>query len=366
MPADEQRKRKLDPMRRRRLSRSESAASMDMRAFARSAARTFARKVAITGAMAIAATAGHAQPCAPGSTLRDVELLNVSLLDAAATLEALKRRFALVPGACITPRLDIDIAEELKRLYAAAGYGAIRIDLPSLSEQGRMSIRVVEGRLTGRPEVKHAQYHTESNVVASLPALMPGQPLRIYDLDAQLRLANENPSKELQVLLKPSEGVDGEIRAELRLRGSPIRDLRLALDNTGSSSTRHRIAATWRHANATGRDDVLTLQYQTSPEEPGSIRTISAGYRIPFYARALALELYATGSSVEGRHATAAGDLTLNGEGQLIGAKASWLIRRCSSLSRSPSTPNRATRAAASSIANGMPSSRRQTSATAA
>lgn len=295
------------------------------------------RGAVTAGALAIAASVAHAQPCDGGQTLRgDVDMRNVTLLDAAATLDHLKRRFELVLGRCITPRLAIDIAEELKGLYAAAGYGAIRVDLPSLSEaDGRLGIRVVEGRLSAEPEVRlSAEPGVDSakrraDVLASLPALAPGRPLRIHELDAQLRLANENPSKEVQVLLTPSERVEGEIHAELRVREAPLRELRLTVDNTGTASTgRHRIAVGWRHADATGNDDVASVQYQTSPEKPGSVRVFSAGYKKPFYAHALALELYATASSVEGRHATAAGDLALNGEGRLAGAKLSRLLRR--------------------------------------
>lgn len=278
------------------------------------------------------ATTAQAQPCPEGArALREVQLQGVHLLPADRTRERLLSRLGWSAGRCIDAGDVLTATDALRRLYADGGYGAIRVDvLDAPADDGVLRLGVVEGRLAAAPEVVNAVRHTPQNLRASLPALAPGAPLRLHALDAQLRLANDNPSKELQVLLKPvPDGDDGAIAAELRLREMPVRDLQLALDNTGSRETgRHRVSALWRHADLTGRDDVLSLQAQTSPDAPSRVRVLSAGYRLPRYGPALALEVFAAGSSVRGTHRTAAGDLTLNGDGDVAGAKATWFLPR--------------------------------------
>jgi len=265
--------------------------------------------------------------------LRDVELVDVTSLDAARATASLRALLGLrADGSPVCSSLAdwVAAADDLQRQYSDAGIGAVRVIRPqALTDDGVLRLRAVEGRLASKAEVFNANAYSADNIRASLPALAPGQPLRLRALDAQIRLANENPGKEVQILLKPGQVAENAVEAEIRVREMPPSRFRASLDNTGPDrSDRHRFTLGWRHANLTDHDDVLSLEAQTSPEQPDRVRVFSAGYRWPLYAQQAALEAFAASSSVEGTHSTAAGNLSLNGEGRVLGLRATAFVRR--------------------------------------
>jgi len=292
--------------------------------------------VALTlGIVALASSrTAVAQGCAPDQApLAGVELVDVTYIDRVETIAAMRAMLGLRDdGApvCKSAADWIAAADDLQRRYGAAGFGAVRVIRPqALTRDGVLRLRVVEGRLASSAEVFNASAFSAANIRASLPALAPGQPLRLHALDAQLRLANENPGKEVQVLLKPGTYAENAVEAEIRVRELPLSRFRAGLDNTGPDhADRYRLALGWRHANLSDHDDVLSLEAQTAPEHPDRVRIFSAGYRWPIYSKQLALEAFGAYSSVNGAHSTAAGDVTLNGVGRVAGVRATAFVPR--------------------------------------
>lgn len=243
---------------------------------------------------------------------------------------------AAAVDAVLLPMLGLRTLDELNQaatavqaLYAAQGYGAVVAYVPPQTGQdGLVTIAVVEGKISAI-EVKGATVFSADNIKASLPALQLGTTPRLRDIDAQLRIANENPSKQVQVLVKPGRRT-GEAEAELQVTEQPLQRFSVGADNTGSARTGdYRATLGWQHASLTGHDDVLSAQLQVSPTQVDRVRVLSAGYRWPLYARRMALDAFAAYSDVDGgTTASLAGDLRFVGRGRVFGARAGWYLPR--------------------------------------
>jgi hemolysin activation/secretion protein len=220
-------------------------------------------------------------------------------------------------------------AAAVQRLYGEAGYGGVVAYLPpQTGTDGTVTIIVLEGKLAA-VDVRGATVFSEDAVRARVPALALGTTPRLPRVDSQIAIANENPARRIQVLLKPGQRA-GEIAAELAVQDRPLQTMTFGADDTGSPRTgRYRAGLTWQHANASGNDDVLTAQYQTSPSKPGQVTVISAAYRYPLPAQLLVIDGYAAYSDVDaGTSDTAAGSVRINGRGNLAGLRATWHLPR--------------------------------------
>jgi hemolysin activation/secretion protein len=275
-------------------------------------------------ALAWAAGAAAAEVAAPTYSVERFNVSGNTLLDparVAATLAPFKGQRTL-------DELK-RAAEAVQRLYTEAGWGGVIAYLPpQSSSDGSVIITVVEGKLTG-VSVKGNKSFSDEQIRASLPDLAPGRTPRMRRIDTELEIGNENPAKRVQALLKPG-AQPGEIAAELTVEDKPLQGLTASLDDTGNSRTgRTRAGFVWQHANLTGHDDVLTGQYQTSPAHPSKVTVLSAGYRFPLPAQLAVVEGYLAYSDVDaGSGSTAAGDVRINGRGNLGGIRGTAYLPR--------------------------------------
>ncbi|WP_418319284.1 ShlB/FhaC/HecB family hemolysin secretion/activation protein [Piscinibacter sakaiensis] len=226
--------------------------------------------------------------------------------------------------------------EELKQaafavqaLYRDAGYGAVVAFVPEQTPVNQqVEITVIEGRLA-RINVDGQKQFSKDNILASLPSLTTGQTPRVREIDAQIQLANENPAKQIEVLLQPGEQA-GQVDANIQVTEQPVSRFSIGLDNTGNSNTgRLRATFGYQHANLFGRDHVLALQLQIAPEKLEAVKVVSANYRVPLYRLGMAIDAYAAYSDVDGgTNATAAGPLQFSGRGQIAGVRVTKYLPR--------------------------------------
>ncbi len=192
----------------------------------------------------------------------------------------------------------------VEAMYARRGFGATQVLLPEQEiRDGTVRLRVVEAKL-GAVRIEGNRYFDDENVRASLPALVPGQPLATDRLAAELQLANESPVKQTTVVLKPGAAAT-EVDAEVRVADQRPYRFSFSLDNTGTPQTGEtRIGAGFQYANLFNRDHVLNVQYVTSPTQedepsqlalpPNSRVTIwGAGYHAPLPALGDSIDLIA-------------------------------------------------------------------------
>lgn len=217
----------------------------------------------------------------------------------------------------------------VQALYGQAGYGAVVAYLPPQAPAGgELLVQVVEGRI-GRISVQGQRRLTAERVRAALPTLLLGATPRVRRIDAELQIANENPARVIGVLLSPGS-VPGEVHANVQVDEQALQRVSLALDNSGNSRTgEYRLGLGWQHADATGHDDVLSLQLQVSPTRWQALQVFSAGYRLPWVRALAALDVFAAYSDVDGGlQASAAGGVRFAGKGHVAGTRITRYLPR--------------------------------------
>lgn len=220
-------------------------------------------------------------------------------------------------------------AQAVQALYAEAGYGGVVAYVPPQTiDHGVVELVVVEGKLAA-VNVRGNRLFSSDNIRRSLPALAAGATPNLRLVDAQIQLANQNPAKQVQVLLEPG-AQPGQSQARVSVAEEPVQRWKATLDDTGNSQTgRLRAGLAWQHANLSDHDDVASLDWQTAPAKPRHVNAVSAGYHLPMYADLAAFDVFAGYSDVSGVNTpTAAGNLQFTGRGAALGLRLTRHLMR--------------------------------------
>ena len=246
----------------------------------------------------------------------------------------------VVTGNTLLPQVEIDritvplrgrrtladlqaAATRLQERYRQAGWGAVVAYVPEQTvSDGRARIAVLEGKVA-RVVVTGNRRFDSAAVRRSLPHLQEGVTPRIARIDTEVQFANENPARQLAVVLEPG-ALQGQVDARVSVIESDPSRWTLSADNTGTSRTgKARLGVNWLNSALWGLDHQLQLQVQTSPSQPSAVKIGAVSYRMPFYSRSVAVETYAGYSSVNaGTSATAAGALSFSGQGRVFGVRS--------------------------------------------
>jgi hemolysin activation/secretion protein len=269
---------------------------------------------------------------APGLAQQDITFdIQGYAVDGAALLPPEQVKAVLAPYTG-KARSFGDVQRALKALesaYAKAGYAAVQVYLPEQElADGVVRFRVVEGKIR-RVLLPQTRYFDHANLRRSLPALQEGRtpnPARIAD---NLRLANDSPAKQTNVLLRGG-GEPGELDATVEVTEQRPYRAFLTADNGGSPSTgSYRTGVGLQHSNLWNRDHVVTGQYITNPAQPSQVTIFSAGYRAPLYALGDSIDLIAGYSDVNAATTiTPAGPLAFSGSGKLAAGRYNFNLRR--------------------------------------
>lgn len=219
--------------------------------------------------------------------------------------------------------------EALQDVYQRRGYGAVYVYLPEQRlEGGTIVLKVIEAKID-KITVTGNRYFSEANVRRALPDLKPGAVPNMVDIAENSRAANENPARQLQVVLKQSP-TEGLIDAGVQVTDQPPLKPFVSLDNTGTPATgRERLGLGVQYANLWERDHVATLQYITSPTDRDKVKVYSLGYRFPIPTWGDSVDLYAGYSNVSAAQTqTPAGALSISGKGTLAGGRYNLILRR--------------------------------------
>ncbi|WP_295994451.1 ShlB/FhaC/HecB family hemolysin secretion/activation protein [Rugamonas sp.] len=212
--------------------------------------------------------------------------------------------------------------EALEALYHKRGYGVVTVELPEQElKSGVVQLKVVQATI-GRVKVTGNSYFDEANIRRSLPGLQENQTPNLNRVSNSIKLANENPSKKVNLKLQSGEK-DDEVDATLDVADERIWKAMLNADNTGTGQTgKTHIGVVLQNANLWGLDHVASLQYTTSGEEPSRVKVYGAGYHIPLYGLGDSLDFYGSYSNVDSGTVTAGTfDLAVSGKGAVYGAR---------------------------------------------
>lgn len=210
--------------------------------------------------------------------------------------------------------------EAIEAAYRDAGYSAVQVYVPEQElTGGTVAIQVTES-VVGHITFAGNQYFDEANLRASLPALKEGSSPNARQIAENIQLANENPAKQVDVVLSLGEK-EGTVDAKVNVsEENPLR-FYLTADNTGNAATgKSRVGVAVQHANLFNRDHTGTLAYTTSVEKPDQVDIYSLSYRLPFYAWGDSLDfIYGRSSVNAGTSPTVAGPLSFSGKGEVFG-----------------------------------------------
>lgn len=215
---------------------------------------------------------------------------------------------------------DIEQARvALQQHYYTAGFGAVQVFVPEQEMRGgTVRLRVVEAR-TASVTVAGAKFHSDSNVLASVPGLRVGQSPNTRKIAESLDAANENPSKQTRLSFKAGEKA-GDIDATLQVTDEKPWRVFATLDNTGTRETgRLRLGLGYQHANVFDRDHVFTARYITAPEKLSDVSIYGLSYRIPLYSLGDSLEFFGGYSDVNS--GVVADVFNVSGRGTVFGAR---------------------------------------------
>lgn len=217
----------------------------------------------------------------------------------------------------------------LQQRYRDAGYSVVWVVAPEQDlDRGAVTLRVIEARID-KITIKGNRYFEDSNILASLPALRAQASPKAGDISANGQLANENPAKQVDVILSPGENQELVDAAVEVIDVRPFKAF-LTFDNTGNSQTgNYRVGIGMQHANLFNRDHVGTLNYVTSPGKESQLSLYTGSYRLPLYSRGDSMDFIVASSDVSaGTTQTVAGPLAFSGRGTVYGLRYNKLLQR--------------------------------------
>lgn len=212
--------------------------------------------------------------------------------------------------------------DTLEDAYRKRGYNAVQVTLPEQElERGLIRFKVVESKLA-KVNVEGNRHFSEQNIRRSMPNLRVSETPNISKISANLRVANDNPSKKINLQLQSGESEE-DIIANMKVTDEASWKVGATFDNTGTQQTgRTRLGVLFQHTNVLDRDQVLSLQYTTSPEKLEQVGIYSIGYRIPLYGAGDAIDVFAGYSDVDsGSISAGVYDLKVSGKGFVSGIR---------------------------------------------
>lgn len=198
----------------------------------------------------------------------------------------------------------------LEPLYAAkdavnaalanGGYRFYRAVLPAQDiVDGVVTIKILALPI-GKVVVEGAKHVTPQSVERSVRALKPGSVPNTLEVSRALSVANEHPSKKLQVNFRESEQTPDTLDAVVKVAEEKPWSVFAQINNIGSESEgprasvdsvagnnagtgRTRLTMGGQYNNLTRHDDILQGTVTTSPENAENVLQYASSYQRPIY-----------------------------------------------------------------------------------
>lgn len=216
---------------------------------------------------------------------------------------------------------DIQLTiERLEQAYKDRGYTMTTVILPEQEmSRGEVHLQVIEPRIT-EIITSGNEHFSRENILASIPTLKVGESPRVPAISENLRAANENPAKKISLQFKAQDKPE-ELHAVLKIVDQKPWKLTLSGDNTGSKATGiYRTGLGFQHFNLFNMDQVMALQYTTSPDHLKPVKIISGSYRLPIYKLGDTLDVFGAYSDVDSGTTQVSGtDIKVSGKGIVSG-----------------------------------------------
>lgn len=224
------------------------------------------------------------------------------------------------------PNQSLDEVEEarkaLEALYRDNGYGAVFVDVPEQDVgDGVVRLKVTEGRLD-RVRITGARYFANGQIRDEVPSLQRGNVVRLPELQQQLMSLNrQSADRQVTPVLRAGRE-PGSIDVDLKVKDTLPLHASVEVNDRYTANTSHtRAIANLGYDNLFQSFNRLSLQYQTSPEEPDETRVIAGTYIAPLPGTGNLLAIYAVDTKSDFATIGSIGSLSVLGTGQIYGAR---------------------------------------------
>lgn len=163
----------------------------------------------------------------------------------------------------------------IEAAFHAQGYRLVTVRLPAQSvEGGLIRMQVIEP-VVGQIAQEGESTDSMARWQARLPALVKGQSPNLSDLDRQLSLLNDHPSRRAVVAFAPqltapvgTTPIPHALVATIRTHQTPDTGWIAFIDNSGNKTTGHlRYGLAFRHNNLWDADHQLNAQFVSAPHD---------------------------------------------------------------------------------------------------
>lgn len=208
-------------------------------------------------------------------------------------------------------------ASELEAAILNAGHSFTRVSLPPQTlKDGVVELKVTQIKLAN-VNVEGNKFFSSENIKRSVPGLITGTIPNTKELARQLKLANNNPSKQTRMRMKQSK-VPDSVDAILEVKDKRPWQLFSVLNNIGTPKTgRFRLSLGGQHNNLFGYDDSFTASYTTSPGHTSDVKQWGLSYRIPVYSLSGEFNFFYSRSDVDS--GTVQSVFDVSGAGKFLG-----------------------------------------------
>lgn len=222
---------------------------------------------------------------------------------------------------------DVEAARKaLQDAYAKRGFEAVVVDIPvqppETFSRGIVQLTVNETPL-GQVIVSGGKYHSADRVRAQVPSLVPGQPIDLAALQRDVAAANRFPDRTITPTFKPSP-TSGAVDVELKVKDELPLHASVEVNNDNSpSTTRLRVASSFRYTNLGGTGQTLSGTYIFAPERKKDSEVISGSYSVPLIGTPWTFLAYGYKSNSD---IAALGGSNVLGNGVQIGVRAVYKL----------------------------------------
>ncbi|MDX8379817.1 MAG: ShlB/FhaC/HecB family hemolysin secretion/activation protein [Gallionella sp.] len=210
--------------------------------------------------------------------------------------------------------------KSLTRAYRNAGFSAVNVNTPEQEIKNGIVVIGVSESVVGNVIISGNKHHDTRNVRAALPALREGFSPNVRELSENIRLANQNASRQMSVVLTKNK-IAHKVDAKITVQDDSYHKVVLTLNNLGSATTgMYRTGISYQNNNLFNHDQSATLGYITSPNHVKQVTQVTGSYRVPLYTLGSSVDLIVAYTDTDNGIAnTVAGPLSFRGQGSVLG-----------------------------------------------
>jgi hemolysin activation/secretion protein len=286
------------------------------------AVRKFWGIMAITALQApLIARSAEAPPPPPPAAVQPVKTFPVLeyRVEGNTLMSAIDIERAVTPYLGLSKSIkEVEAARRnLEKLYHDHGYQTVLVNIPQQEiSSGIVRLTVLEAAV-GQVEIKGSHYHSPEVIGATVPQLQGGVVPDFGEVQKELAQVNHTQDLHVTPVLRAST-TPGQVDVDLNVQDQLPLHATIEANNRYSANTDQlRLIGEVNYDNLFQRNQSLSVQYQTAPEDPAEAKIWSVSYVAPLPA-GLMLALYAVRSD---SNIAAIGDLDVIGNGSVYGVR---------------------------------------------